>query len=71
MDLHVGTLSKAFGCMGGFVACSRQWKDLLVNRGRSQVSVACNELSVMAQYWVCLGNLEDPALLAVLYSLRS
>ncbi|PSC69499.1 8-amino-7-oxononanoate synthase isoform A [Micractinium conductrix] len=37
VDLHVGTLSKAFGCLGGFVACSARWKDLLVNRGRSQV----------------------------------
>eukprot|EP00887_Chlorella_sp_A99_P001839 scaffold19.g1839.t1 len=37
VDLHVGTLSKAFGCHGGFVACSRRWKDLLVNRGRGQV----------------------------------
>jgi 8-amino-7-oxononanoate synthase len=37
VDLHVGTLSKAFGCLGGFVACSRQWKELLVNKGRTQV----------------------------------
>lgn len=29
--------SKAFGCLGGFVACSRQWKDFLVNAGRTQV----------------------------------
>lgn len=37
MDLHIGTLSKAFGCQGGFVACSARWKDFLVNRGRTQV----------------------------------
>lgn len=29
--------SKAFGCLGGFVACSRRWKQLLQNRGRTQV----------------------------------
>ena len=37
IDLHIGTLSKAFGGIGGFVTCSRSWKDLLVNRGRTQM----------------------------------
>ncbi|GIM09184.1 hypothetical protein Vretimale_13087 [Volvox reticuliferus] len=37
VDLHVGTLSKAFGALGGFVACSHSFKQLLVNRGRAFV----------------------------------
>ncbi len=37
MDVTVGTLSKAFGCLGGFAACSRGLKQLLLNRGRSYV----------------------------------
>ncbi len=37
VDLHVGTLSKAFGALGGFVACSRAMKQLLLNRGRAYV----------------------------------
>jgi 8-amino-7-oxononanoate synthase len=37
VDLHIGTLSKAIGSMGGFVACSRGWAALLANRGRAQV----------------------------------
>lgn len=34
VDLHIGTLSKAFGAHGGFVACSSELKRLLVSRGR-------------------------------------
>ena len=37
MDIHIGTLSKAIGSQGGFVACSRNIKSLLLNRGRPYV----------------------------------
>ena len=37
VDLHVGTLSKAFGSFGGFVACSRAHKQLLLCRGRPAI----------------------------------
>ncbi|KAI3840062.1 hypothetical protein MKW92_025917 [Papaver armeniacum] len=35
VDICVGTLSKAAGCQGGFIACSKKWKQLLQSRGRS------------------------------------
>ncbi|MDB6007411.1 MAG: 8-amino-7-oxononanoate synthase [Prosthecobacter sp.] len=35
VDLHLGTLSKAFGLSGGYLAASRQVIDLLVQRARS------------------------------------
>ena len=36
-DVHVGTLSKAVGAQGGFVACSRAMKQLLISTARGQV----------------------------------
>lgn len=35
IDFHLGTLSKAVGLVGGYIAARRCWIDLLVNRARS------------------------------------
>lgn len=35
VDIVVGTLSKATGCLGGFIACSKNWKKLIQSKGRS------------------------------------
>ncbi|XP_021769387.1 8-amino-7-oxononanoate synthase-like isoform X2 [Chenopodium quinoa] len=35
VDICIGTLSKAAGCTGGFIACSKRWKQLIMSRGRS------------------------------------
>jgi 8-amino-7-oxononanoate synthase len=35
VDLTVGTLSKALGGLGGFIAGRREWIELIVNRGRA------------------------------------
>ena len=37
VDIHIGTLSKAFGAHGGFVACRRDVKSLLISRGRPYI----------------------------------
>ena len=37
VDVHIGTLSKAFGSLGGFVSSTRAIKQLLLNRGRPYV----------------------------------
>lgn len=48
VDLHVGTLSKAFGAQGGFIASSRAFCDWLVNRGRAQIYSTALPLPVVA-----------------------
>ncbi|CAL4984389.1 unnamed protein product [Urochloa decumbens] len=35
IDISIGTLSKAVGCLGGFISCSNRWKRLIVSRGRT------------------------------------
>lgn len=37
IDFQMGTLSKAVGVSGGYVACSRAWADVMVNSARSLV----------------------------------
>ena len=35
IDFHMGTLGKAAGVAGGYLACAQSWVDLLINRARS------------------------------------
>lgn len=35
IDFHMGTLGKAAGVAGGYLACSQTWAELLINRARS------------------------------------
>jgi 8-amino-7-oxononanoate synthase len=37
VDVHIGTLSKAFGLQGGFVASNSEIRSWLLNRGRSYI----------------------------------
>lgn len=37
VDFQMGTLSKAAGLSGGYVACSRAWADVMINSARSLI----------------------------------
>eukprot|EP00252_Welwitschia_mirabilis_P006925 TRINITY_DN17889_c0_g1_i1.p1 TRINITY_DN17889_c0_g1~~TRINITY_DN17889_c0_g1_i1.p1 ORF type:complete len:257 (+),score=67.66 TRINITY_DN17889_c0_g1_i1:31-771(+) len=51
IDICIGTLSKAAGCNGGFIACSKSWKTLIQSRGRSFIfSTALPVPAVAAAY---------------------
>ena len=48
IDVHIGTLSKAVGAHGGFVACSAALKSLLLNKGRPYVFSTALTIPVVA-----------------------
>ncbi|KAF2289224.1 hypothetical protein GH714_030003 [Hevea brasiliensis] len=48
VDICVGTLSKAAGCHGGFIACSKNWKKLIQSRGRSFIFSTASPVPVAA-----------------------
>ncbi|KAL1338652.1 hypothetical protein HN51_033264 [Arachis hypogaea] len=48
VDICVGTLSKAAGCHGGFIACSKRWKLLIQSRGRSFIFSTATPVPVAA-----------------------
>ncbi|XP_010035046.2 8-amino-7-oxononanoate synthase isoform X1 [Eucalyptus grandis] len=48
VDICVGTLSKAAGCHGGFIACSKRWKQLIQSRGRSFIFSTSTPVPVAA-----------------------
>ena len=48
VDFQMGTLSKALGCHGGFVAARQAWVDLIYNRARSFVFATAPPVPVVA-----------------------
>ncbi|KAH8974020.1 hypothetical protein BDL97_01G079200 [Sphagnum fallax] len=48
IDIHVGTLSKAVGCQGGFIASSQKWKQLIQSRGRSFIFSTALPIPIVA-----------------------
>lgn len=48
VDIQVGTLSKAIGAMGGYVAGSQRLRDLMIHRGRALLFSTSHPPSVVA-----------------------
>ncbi len=46
--MHIGTLSKAVGAHGGFVACRADLKTLLLNKGRPYIFSTAAPAPVLA-----------------------
>ncbi|PKA46447.1 Long chain base biosynthesis protein 2b [Apostasia shenzhenica] len=54
VDVCIGTLSKAAGCHGGFIACSKKWKKLIQSRGRSFIFSTSFPVPIAAASYVAL-----------------
>ncbi|HEV7403896.1 MAG TPA: 8-amino-7-oxononanoate synthase [Chthoniobacteraceae bacterium] len=61
IDIHMGTLSKALGCAGGYVCGSRALIDLLINRARSFIFSTAPPPSVAAAATAAIVFLLSPA----------
>lgn len=59
VDLHMGTLSKAFGLSGGYLAASRQVIDLLINRARSFIYTTAPPMHMAHALTAILGLLRS------------
>ncbi|MDB5438999.1 MAG: 8-amino-7-ketopelargonate synthase, partial [Caulobacteraceae bacterium] len=61
IDIHMGTLSKALGCAGGYVCGTRALIDLLINRARSFIFSTAPPPSVAAAATAAIVFLLSPA----------
>lgn len=68
VDLLIGTLSKAVGQLGGFVACSAEWRAFLLNFARGFVYSTALPVPVVAGAIEALRVARDGTLRAALWS---
>lgn len=60
IDFQMGTLGKALGSAGGYLAASRPWIDLLINKARSLIYSTAPPPAQAAASLAALGLLESP-----------
>ncbi|KAK9864959.1 hypothetical protein WJX84_008815 [Apatococcus fuscideae] len=58
IDLHVGTLSKAVGAQGGFIACSHAIREVLLTKSRSFVYSTAPALPIVAAVQAAIDTAE-------------
>jgi len=59
IDIDMGTLSKAFGCLGGFVAGTEELKDYLIQRARSFIFTTAHPPAVVAACMEAIKMIQD------------
>ena len=59
VDIDMGTLSKAFGCLGGYIAGRQELRDYLINRARSFIFTTAHPPCVTAAIMEALKVVQD------------
>jgi glycine C-acetyltransferase len=59
VDIDMGTLSKAFGCLGGYIAGNRDLRDYLINTARSFIFTTAHPPSVSAATMEAIRMIQD------------
>lgn len=59
VDIDMGTLSKAFGCLGGYIAGRKELKDYLINTARSFIYTTAHPPSVPAAAMEAIRMIRD------------
>ncbi|MGE0199978.1 MAG: glycine C-acetyltransferase [Candidatus Melainabacteria bacterium] len=58
VDIQIGTLSKAIGCVGGYVASTRAMKEIMINKARPFLFSTATPPSVVASCMAAIDLLE-------------
>jgi glycine C-acetyltransferase len=59
VDIDMGTLSKAFGCLGGYIAGNKELRDYLINTARSFIYTTAHPPSVPAAVMEAIRMIQD------------
>jgi glycine C-acetyltransferase len=59
VDIDMGTLSKAFGCLGGYIAGRKELRDYLINTARSFIFTTAHPPSVPAATMEAIRMIQD------------